>query len=102
MHLRNRSIKRFVPFIMIAIIVIGLGIIFTRTASFQRFVKSVKSDYTGGLERTVTVYDGNGNVLKEWSGKIDIQESDYGNKVLFELDGKRKAVYNAEVIVEEK
>lgn len=102
MHSKNRSFRKLVPFIMIAIIVIGLGIIFTSTASFQRFAKSVKSEYTGGLERTVTVYDGNGNVLKEWSGKIDIQESDYGNKVIFELDGKRKAVYNAEVIVEEK
>lgn len=86
----------------ILIFITVILIITVKSASFQRFLKSAKSEFHGGLNRTVTVYDNNGHTLKQWNGKIDIQENDYGNKVLFELNGERKAVYNAIVIVEEE
>lgn len=84
-------------------IVITLGLIIgcTGCASLERGLKSFGSDLTGGLNRTVEVYDYSGNLLKTYEGKIDIAESD-GGKVLFDLDGNRYSIYNAIVIVEEK
>lgn len=78
-----------------------IGALFT-SQSAQRWLKSLKSEYTGGLQRTVTVYGPDGKAIRNWEGKVDIEENSYGNKVLFELDGKRKSVYNAVVIVEEE
>lgn len=87
----------------VVILILGVSLYSTfGTQSGKRWFKSVVSDYTGGLNRTVTVYDNNSNVIKEWHGKIDVEENDYGNKVLFDLDGKRKTVYNAIVIIEEE
>ena len=70
--------------------------------SFQRSVKSFTSEYTGGLERKVEVYSSSGQLLKTYEGKLDIEANEYGNKVLFDIDGKRTIIYNATVIVEEK
>lgn len=73
----------------------------TACSSVEREVKSFTSDMGGGLNRTVTVYDQAGNKIKEYKGKIDIQDTEYGNKVLFDLDGKRVVIYNGVVITEE-
>lgn len=100
-HLKKRNRIYIIP-AAIMLIVIGIGLFSAfGSQSTKRWFKSLQSEYTGGLNRTVTVYDNNGNVLREWNGKIDLEESTYGNKVLFDLDGKRKTVYNAIVIVEE-
>ena len=96
---RNRRIRNAI--IGAAIILVLLAVLWN-TASVQRFFKSSYSNFTGGLNRTVTVYDNNGDIIESWNGKIDVEENSYGNKVLFDLNGKRKAVYNAVVIVEEK
>ncbi|MEA1911703.1 MAG: hypothetical protein U9N32_08550 [Spirochaetota bacterium] len=70
--------------------------------SFQRSVKTFRSEYAGGLERKIEVYSATGELLKTYEGKLDIQTNEYGNKVLFDMDGKRTIIYNATVIVEEK
>ena len=57
------------------------------------------SEYTGGLERTAEVYDYNGNLLKTYSGKFDVESS--VERVKFDIDGKRIMIYNAIVIIEE-
>lgn len=84
----------------IAAIIIILVIV-ANTASFQRTIKSFTSDFTGGIPRVVSVYDQSGNLLRTYEGIIDVQENSYGNKVLFDLDGKRYVIYNAIVIAEE-
>ena len=73
----------------------------TGCASIEREVKNFESEFSGGLERTVKAYAPDGELVGEWTGEIDIQTNDYGNKVLFDLDGKRIVLYNATVIVEE-
>lgn len=85
-------------------VVIGIVLIvaYFFTAEGARTVKSWSSNTSGGLVRTVDVYDLSGNLLKEYTGKIDVQDTEYGNKVLFDLDGKRTIIYNATVIVQEK
>ena len=84
------------------IIIILVTILSGCGESFQRSVKTFKSEYVGGLERRVQVYSSSGELLKTYEGKLDIEANEYGNKVLFDMDGKRTIIYNAIVIVEEK
>jgi hypothetical protein len=86
-------------FIVIAAVLI---ISHFNTAQGSRDLKNFTSNTTGGLERKVEVYDQSGKLLKTYEGKLDIQDTDYGNKVLFDLNGKRTIIYNATVIVQEK
>jgi len=75
------------------------------TAPGQRELKSFASETGGGLDRTVEVYDLQGDLIKTYKGKFDIQED--STKVFFDLpqesgDSKRVQIYNATVIVEEE
>jgi len=69
--------------------------------SWDRTVKDIGSDIHG-LKRTATIYDQNGNAIKTYKGKFDVEVNEYGNKVKFDLDGKRVLIYNATVLVEEE
>lgn len=71
----------------------------TGCTSLSRELKSTASDFTGGLNRTVTVYDYNGEEIKSWSGHFDVSESE--NEVYFDLDGKRVIIHGGIVINEE-
>ncbi|MEK5100363.1 DUF5052 family protein [Bacillus sp. FSL W8-0848] len=71
-----------------------------QSESWDRTAKDIESEHNG-LNRTATVYDQNGNKIKTYKGKFDVEVNDYGNKVKFDLDGKRIIINNAVVIVEE-
>lgn len=78
----------------------GIALMVSRcTSEFDREMKSISSNWNGGLDRTVTVYDMQGEPIKEYTGKIDVEANE--GKVLFDLDGKRTIIYNATVIVQE-
>ena len=62
-------------------------------ASWDRLVTDVKSDVGNGLNRTITVYTANGEVIAQYEGKIDI-ESTEGGYVKFDFNGKRYMYYN--------
>ena len=66
----------------------------------QRSLKSFRSDFGGGIERTVTLYDYNGDVLQEWHGTFDIAEDN--QEVYFDLDGKRIIVQGGIIVIEEE
>lgn len=86
--------------ILVAALVIGLLVLIFSGANFQRTLKSWKSNYTGGLYRIVSVYDYNGNLLREYGpAMIDISESE--NETFFDYNGTRIIIHNAIVIVEE-
>lgn len=78
-----------------SVMVLGLG----GCASCDRMGKSISSDMGGGLHRTVTLYDYNGQKIQEWSGKFDVTEDD--QEVSFDLDGKRTIVQGGIVVVQE-
>ena len=67
-------------------------------ASVRRMGKDIKSDVSGGLERTVTVYNADGEILKTYKGKIDL-ESTEGGIVKFDLNGQRIMYYNCYIEV---
>jgi len=79
-------------------IICSLGYYFS--ASFRRTIKSNISNWTGGLERTLTLYDYEGKVIRTWSGKFDISNSE--EEVLFDLDNKRVIIHGGIVVVEER
>lgn len=71
------------------------------SASFERDMKSWDSEMNGGLNRVITVYDYNGDVIKTYEGKIDIETSTSNDKVLFDLNGKRNIIFGGIVTIEE-
>ena len=69
-------------------------------SSLSREVKTFNSDMSGGIDRTVTLYDYQGDKLGEWSGNFDISEND--NEIYFDdADGKRVIIQNGIVVCEE-
>ena len=76
-----------------AAILFGLLWYFNKTASGQRALVDQKSNLHGGIERTVTVYTANGEVIAQYKGVIDIDTSD-GGYVKFDFEGKRYIYYN--------
>lgn len=75
--------------------VLGLG----GCASCSREMKSLSSDFGGGLHRKVTLYDYDGEVLGQWEGVFDVSEND--QEVYFDLDGKRVIIQGGIVVNEE-
>lgn len=72
--------------VVVAILLI-LGLFFGMRWYFQ------KSDLDNGLERTVTIYTADGEIIAQYTGKIDIEGND-GGYVLFDYEGKRYTYYN--------
>jgi len=95
-----RSRSSVLIIIIVVALVIGMLIFTFNGANFQRTLKSWRSNYTGGLYRIVSVYDYNGNLLREYGpAMIDISESE--NETFFDYNGNRIVIHNAIVIVEE-
>jgi hypothetical protein len=70
------------------------------TASGKRTLKSIHSNWNGGLDRIVVIYSMTGEEIARYEGFIDIEENE--SKVLFDLNGKRYIYYNCLVEVIEK
>lgn len=88
--------------IIVGVFTIGIIVLLCGCGeSWERTKKDWDSEYNGGLERTISVYSYEGNLLKTYKGKCDIEENE-SNKILFDIDGKRVIIYNAVVIAEEK
>lgn len=84
---------------VVALIAVLSALTLTGCASWQRSAKSLASDFTGGLDRTVTVYSNTGEKINSWSGRFDVSESE--NEVYFDIDGKRIIIHGGIVINEE-
>lgn len=83
----------FIGIIVIALI-FGLGFWYcNNTADGIRAMTDQRSNFSNGLERTVTVYTADGKVLAQYTGRIDIEPND-GGYVKFDFGGKRYIYYN--------
>ena len=88
-----KSISVIVGVILILALLFGMFWYFNNTASGQRALLDQKSNFNNGIERTVTVYTANGEVIAQYTGKIDI-DTNNGGYVKFDFDGKRYIYYN--------
>ncbi len=79
------------------------SIIYSQTEAGQRALKDQKSNFGDGIERTVTVYDINGEIIEQYSGKFDVETtSEY---IIFDDENdKRHMIYytTGTVIIDEK
>ena len=88
-----KSISVIVGVVIVFALLFGMFWYFNNTASGQRTLLDQKSNFNNGIERTVTVYMANGEVIAQYTGKIDIDTND-GGYVKFDFEGKRYIYYN--------
>ena len=88
-----KSISVIVGVVLVFALLFGMFWCFNNTAIGQRALLDQKSNFNNGIERTVTVYTANGEVIAQYTGKIDIDTND-GGYVKFDFEGKRYIYYN--------
>lgn len=66
---------------------------FNCTADGQRQIVDQRSNLSNGLDRIVTVYTADGDVIAQYKGQIDIEAND-GGYIKFDFEGKRYMYYN--------
>ena len=59
--------------LVLGAIFIGGACFYLNTESGQRAIKDLQSEMNSGIQRTVKVYDVNGELIEEYSGKFDIE-----------------------------
>lgn len=89
-----------VGIVLCLVTVPGFLFYYNATESGKRAVKTEKSNLGGGINRTVTVYDYNGNQINSWTGTFDVTNSEY--ETYFDIDGKRVVIHGGIVINEEQ
>ena len=90
-----KLIAVIIEVVLMAVLIIGCGMYNTRTESGKRHLKTWESETTGGIDRTVTVYDINGEEVAKYTGRFDVEESSQEGvvKIKFDCDGKRHIIY---------
>lgn len=84
--------------ILIAILIVGsLAGCTAAESAFKNF-----QSQTSGLDRDVFVTLPDGTTMVFSGERINVDSTEYGNKVILQIDGKRLAVYNAAVTVIEQ
>ena len=87
--------------ICVIVFVVLIGVVaLLGTSTAQRTLKSVSSDFGGGLDRTVTVYDYNGNEIRSWTGKFDVSESE--NEVYFDNENGKRVIIHGGIVINEE
>lgn len=85
--------KRIKFILIVALIAICAVFAISCGESWERTKKDWSSEYGGGLNRTITVYDINGEVIEQFTGTFDI-ETDNATYILFDdQNGKRHIIY---------
>lgn len=92
---RTRLIVIIVEVILFVALIGGCAAYRSGTESGKRGLKSWQSETTGGIDRTVTVYDIQGEEIARYSGRFDIEESSQEGvvKIKFDVNGKRHIIY---------
>ena len=83
----------------VAIMIVAFISILSGCASWEREMKSISSDLSGGVNRTLTVYDYNGEAIQTWTGKMDV--SNENDRTMFDMDGKRTIIRGGIIVVQE-
>lgn len=91
-------------FVLTAAICIWLSWYQLNSESGKRAYKDQQSELNGGIERVVQVYDVDGEMIREYSGRFDV-ETDKDSYILFDdEEGKRHIVYftTGTIVIDEK
>ena len=91
-----------VAVVLIIFLLVGMRWYYNNTAKGQRAFKTQESNFGNGLQRTVKVFDVNGNIIYQYEGKIDVEYDEC--RILFDDEkGKRHVIYytTGTVLIEE-
>ena len=91
----QKAIVVLIELLLVIGMVVGCGAYRTNTESGKRGLKTWKSETSGGIDRTVTVYDVKGKELAKYTGRFDVEESSQEGvvKIKFDCKGKRHIIY---------
>ena len=84
----------------IATMVLLIMIIMSSRASLKRWFKSFGSGVNDGIERTVTVYDYNGNSIRSWTGRFDVTQGETG--IMFDGPDGRRIIITGGIVINEE
>ena len=92
---KYKIIALIIELVLLVAMVGGCAAYHTKTESGKRSLKTWQSETTGGIDRTVTVYDINGEEVARYSGRFDVEESSQEGvvKIKFDCNGKRHIIY---------
>ena len=93
--------KKLALVTLVAVALLALLALSSCTESAQRNLKSIQSNWTGGLNRRVEVYDYNGGLIRSWEGKFDVRETDQNSVYFDDAYGKRVIISGGIIINEE-
>ena len=92
----ERHILSALAAVVAIVLIFGIGFwYYNNTASGIHARTDERAELHNGLNRTITVYTADGTILKQYEGKIDI-EQDQGY-IKFDWNGKRYIYYNCYV-----
>ena len=88
-------------------VTVGGSIFYLNTETGKRAIKDLQSEMNSGIERTVQVYDVSGELIKEYSGKFDVETGNSNGTTYIVFDdenGKRHIVYytTGTILIDEK
>lgn len=89
----GRAVTVIVTLALITAANVGMHWYYNNTESGKRAIVNQKSEFGGGLERTINIYTADGEIMRTFTGKIDIENKD-GGYLLFDYNGKRYTYYN--------
>ena len=89
----GKAISFIIAGVISIIALISMLWYFNCTADGQRQIVDQRSNLSNGLDRVVTVYTADGNVIAQYEGQIDIEAND-GGYIKFDFEGKRYMYYN--------
>lgn len=97
--MHNHGFRWFAVSLVTVLFIVTCAKTFEYVGSVKRFSKGLESNWRGGLNRTVTLYDYNGKPLKQWTGKIDM--SDATDEADFLVDDRRVIIHGGITVIEE-
>lgn len=69
---------------------VGVAWYYNNTEAGARALKTQDSNFNGGIERQVIVYDANGEVIEEYQGKFDVEYD--SNQILFDDENGQRHI----------
>ena len=92
----ERSALAIITVIVVIALIFGVGFwYYNNTASGIRARTDERAELQNGLDRVITIYTADGTVLKQYEGKIDIEQNQ--GYIKFDWNGKRYIYYNCYV-----
>lgn len=105
--MNNESKKKLITRASISIIVVTVLLLFVTPmlsagGQLDRSIKSMQSEWGGGLERVITVYSVDGTIIEQYEGKFDVEVRENGWLVFIDEMNDKVMISPASIVVVEE